>query len=66
MPSRNTPPCSATLGKIAALQKKAFAGFPGSSDDQEDIKLGIKPAGFLLCTRPDNVAVHAVQVGYVE
>ncbi len=52
MTSRDTLPCWGTLGKIAALQKEAIAGFPGPSDKQEDIKPGIKPAGLTLCPRP--------------
>jgi len=35
MTSRDTLPCSTTLGKIAALQKEVIAGFPGLSDKQE-------------------------------
>jgi len=37
MTSRDTLPYSTTLGKIAALQKEVFTGFPGSSDKQEDV-----------------------------
>jgi len=33
--SRDTLPCSATLGKIAALQKEVIVGSPGSSNKQE-------------------------------
>jgi len=58
MASSNTLPCSATLGKIAPLQKDAIASFPGSSTKQEDIKPGIKPAGLIFCPRPDNIAIH--------
>ena len=36
MTSRNTLPCSATLGKIAALQKEVIAGFSDLSSKQED------------------------------
>ena len=37
MTLRNTLPCLATLGKIAALQKEVIAGFPGLSNEQEDL-----------------------------
>ena len=38
-------PCSATLGKIAALQKEVIASFPGPSNKQKDVWPGVKPAG---------------------
>ena len=60
MTSRDTLPCSATLGRIAALQKVMIAGFPvpGTSDKQEDGKPGVKPAGLIFCTQPNDTAVH--------
>ena len=58
MTSRETLSCSATLSKIAALQKEVIAGFPGSNNKQEDIKPGIKPAGLIFCSGPNIIALH--------
>ena len=49
---------SSMLGKIAALQKEVIAGFPGSSNKQEDFQREDMPAGLSFCPRPDNIAVH--------
>ena len=58
MTSCDTLPCSATLGKIATLQKEAIAGIPSSSIKQKDVKPEKKPTGLLFCPRPSTITVH--------
>ena len=45
MASRDTLPCSATFGKIAAVQNEPIARFSGASDKLESIQPEVKPAG---------------------
>ena len=58
MTPRDTLSCSATLGKTAATQKEVIAGFPGSSNKQEDVQPGDKPAGLIFCPWRNTIAVH--------